>query len=297
MDAHDLRSLAQEFLDEPDRSQLQRVGDVTAAAGDPETVRVHVTRVAQGVALTLRFLARTVPSIEELDLPEILAQIVRRPHGLVVLGGPTGSGKTTTLAALVAAINRDCAKKIVTIEDPIEYRIASARSVVVQRQAGRDVPDFAHAVIGALRSDPDVIVIGEIRDAQTVAAAIAAAETGHLVLATLHTGDASQSVDRLVDAFAGERTEYVRGRIAHVLLCAISQRLVPRASGGGRCLAAEVLVVNDAVRHMIREGKHHQLGSVMATGRALGMQTLAAHLAALVERGDVSPAAAREVLA
>jgi twitching motility protein PilT len=183
-----------------------------------------------------------------------------------------------------------------TIEDPIEYRLDSLRSVVVQRQVGRDAASFADAISGALRSDPDVIVIGEIRDTATVAAAIVAAETGHLVLATLHTGDAPHSIDRLVDAFPSERTEYVRGRIAHVLLCSISQRLVQRANGAGRCVAAEVLVVNDAVRHMIRDGKHHQLPSVMATGRRFGMQTLEAHLSDLVTCGTVTADTADAVL-
>ena len=295
--AEDLRVLAERYFNEQEREQLSRCGDVTTTSLERETpMRVHAARISEGIALTLRFLSRSVPTVEGLELPAIVNDIIRRPSGLVVLGGPTGSGKSTTLAALVMTLNRDMAKKIITVEDPIEYKIESQRSLIVQRQVGREVETFAHAVIGALRSDPDVIVIGEIRDPATVAAAITAAETGHLVLATLHTGDAPQSIDRLVDAFPAERAEYVRGRIAHVLLCAISQRLVPRADGSGRRLVAEVLVVNDAVRHMIRDGKHHQLPSVMATGKRFGMQTLEAHLTELVAAGAVDATAAEATL-
>lgn len=293
----DLEALAERLLDADERQQLARTGDLTVTNIEGEApIRVHASRVAASTTLTLRFLARDLPSIEALDLPSVVNDVARRACGLIILGGPTGSGKSTTLAAIVTTINRDTARKIIMIEDPVEYRLNSIRSLVLQRQVGRDVPSFAEAVRAALRSDPDVIVIGEIRDAATAQAAIVAAETGHLVLATLHTGDASQSIDRLVDAFPTERAEYVRGRIAHVLLCSISQRLVQRANGAGRRIAAEVLIVNDAVRHMIRDGKHHQLPSVMATGRRFGMQTLEAHLLDLVSCGAVTADIAEAVL-
>lgn len=296
LSAADLEGVAIAFLDESERKSLELIGDVTSTivdAGVP--IRVHAQRTFRGNAFALRFLASAVPSFASLDLPPVLAQIIRRPHGLVVLGGPTGSGKSTTLASLVATMNEEMARKIITVEDPIEYRIDSKKSIVVQRQVGRDVPSFAQAVLGALRSDPDVIVIGEMRDPSTVAAAVTAAETGHLVLATLHTADPPQSIDRLVDAFPAERAEYVRARLAHVLVGVVSQRLVERANGAGRRAAAEILIVTDAVRHMIRDGKQHQLPTVMATGRRFGMQTLEMHLAELTAAGQVSAAAARRL--
>ena len=294
LSAEDLAGVAGSFLDESERETLQRSGDVTATIVDAEVpVRVHAHRTGEGTAFALRFLARDVPTFAELELPRVVAELSRRPHGLIVLAGPTGSGKSTTLASLVALMNEESSRKIVMIEDPIEYRLRSKRSIIVQRQVGRDVPTFAHAVIGALRSDPDVIVIGEMRDPATTSSAITAAETGHLVLATLHAGDASQSIDRLVDAFPSERSEYARARLAQVLLGVVAQRLVERASGSGRRAAAEVLIVTDAVRHMIRDGKQHQLPTVMATGRQFGMQTLDVDLAELVANGHITPATAR----
>lgn len=294
LSAEDLAGVAGSLLDEAERETLRRTGDVTATIVDAEvSVRVHAHRTNTGTAFALRFLAQDVPSFIDLELPHVIAELSRRPHGLIVLAGPTGSGKSTTLASLVALMNDENSRKIIMIEDPIEYRLRSKRSIIVQRQVGRDVPSFAHAVIGALRGDPDVIVIGEMRDPATTSAAITAAETGHLVLATLHAGDASQSIDRLVDAFPAERAEYARARLAQVLLGIVAQRLVERASGAGRCAAAEVLVVTDAVRHMIRDGKQHQLPTVMATGRQFGMQPLDIHLAELVASGHITAAAAR----
>ncbi len=293
LEAHDLAALASVLLSEHERDLLERDGDVTARIVENAVpVRVHATRTADGISLALRFLRADVPSLQELELPHVLAELIRRPHGLIVLGGPTGSGKSTTLAALVALMNDEMSRKIITIEEPIEYRLASKQSLIVQRQVGRDVAGFASAVSGALRSDPDVIVIGEMRDSATVAAAITAAETGHLVLATLHTGDSAQSIDRLVDAFLAERAEYVRGRLAQTLVGIVCQRLVARSSGIGRCVAVEILVVTDAVRHMVREGKHHQLPTVMSTGRRFGMQTLDAHLAELAASGTIAAAVA-----
>ncbi|HEY9085231.1 MAG TPA: PilT/PilU family type 4a pilus ATPase [Candidatus Tyrphobacter sp.] len=295
--AEDLAGISVSFLDEAQRELLQRSGDVTATivdAGVP--VRIHAHRTGEGTAFALRFLAQDAPSFAELDLPCVVAELSRRPHGLIILGGPTGSGKSTTLASLVALINDESSRKIIMIEDPIEYRIRSKRSIIVQRQVGRDVPTFSQAVIGALRSDPDVIVIGEMREPATTAAAIAAAETGHLVLATLHAGDAAQGIDRLVDAFPAERMEYARARLAQVLLGIVAQRLVERASGTGRRAAAEVLVATDAVRHMIRDGKQHQLPTVMATGRQFGMQTLSIHLSELVSGGQITAATARRAI-
>lgn len=294
----DVDGLLDRFLDAENRERLERTGDATTTADvDDTTVRIHASRGSTGTTFTLRFLSRGVPSIEELGVPVVLREAARKPYGLLLLGGPTGSGKSTTLAALVATLNDDGGRKIIMVEDPIEYRIASRRSLVVQRQTGRDVPSFADAVVGALRSDPDVIVIGEIRDAASVSSAITAAETGHLVMATLHAADAAQCVERLLDVVGTEAgTEPLRGRIAHVLIAAASQRLIPRADGTGRCLATEVLVATDAVRHLIREGKYHHLASAIATGRRLGMQTLEASLGDLVAAGIVAKDQAERVV-
>ncbi len=296
LSAEDLASIAVMFLDQRHLETLERAGDVTATVVDSGVpIRIHAHRTGEGTAFALRFLAQCVPSFEDLELPRVVAELSRCPHGLIVFGGPTGSGKSTTLASLVALMNDESARKIIMIEDPIEYRIRSNRSIVVQRQVGRDVPSFPQAVLGALRSDPDVIVIGEMRESATTSAAIAAAETGHLVLATLHAGDASQGIDRLVDAFPAERVEYARARLAQALLGMVAQRLVERAGGTGRCAAMEVLVVTDAVRHMIRDGKQHQLPTVMATGKQFGMQTLDMHLADLVSSGRIAASAGRRV--
>ncbi len=291
--ADDLEQIALSLLSDAERERMNDVGDATATVVEGgTTIRAHAARTTDGVSVTLRFLARKVPLPRSLELPEILSELARSSRGLFMLGGPTGSGKSTTLASLIAMLNETSERKIITVEDPVEYRIAPKRSLIVQRQVGRDVRTFAQAIRGALRSDPDVIVIGEMRDSETIFAAITAAETGHLVLATVHTGDAPQSIDRLVDAFPSDRAEHARGRIANVLLAVVCQRLIPRAAGSGRQLAAEVLVATDAVRHMIRDGKHHQLPSVIATGRRFGMQTLEADLSSLVARGAITPACA-----
>jgi twitching motility protein PilT len=289
----DLDAFARDLLGVENRGLLMRCGDVTTTVVDAgATVRIHAHRVAGGTALSLRFLSDSIPGLSQLGLPPTVAELACRPHGMLVLGGPTGSGKSTTLAALIEMMNREMRRKIITIEDPIEYTIPSKESLIVQRQVGRDVPSFADAVIGALRSDPDVVVIGEMRDPATISAALTAAETGHLVVATLHAGDASQCVDRLVDAFEDRNGRYVRGRIAQVLVGVAAQRLVERAKGTGRRAVVEILVATDAVRHLIRDGRPHQLSTVMTTGRQFGMQTFAMHLSELLSSGDIRAEAA-----
>jgi twitching motility protein PilT len=225
--------------------------------------------------------------LDELGLPSAVSALAQRASGLALFTGPTGCGKTTALAALVDRINRSCERHVVTVEDPIEYVHRSIRSVVTQCQIGRDVGDFAEALRGFMRADPDVIVIGEMRDRATIEAALTAAETGHLVLATLHTNDAAQTVDRIVDAFPPDAHGQVRSQLAAVLAGIAALRLV-RREGGGRRAAAEVMVGTDAVRALIREGKTHQLRNAIVTGRAHGMQTLETHLSELVMRGEIA---------
>lgn len=281
--------IARHLLGEAGLEKLAREGDVSAAwdGCKDALIRVHAFTAGGETHVALRLLNRTVPEIERLHLPNVVTALAAKPRGLILFAGPTGSGKSTSLASLVARINQDCTRRVITIEEPIEYRFARGRSAIVQREVGRDVPSFSQAVMGALRSDPDVIMIGEMRDSATMRAAITAAETGHLVLSTLHTGDAIQTIDRIVDAFEGAQQAQVRSQLAASLVAVVCQRLVPMACGTGRRVAAEVLVATDAARTMIRESRTHQLRNVMMTGRAAGMQTLEAHLSALLSEGII----------
>ncbi|HKU66894.1 MAG TPA: PilT/PilU family type 4a pilus ATPase [Candidatus Baltobacteraceae bacterium] len=276
---------------------LASTGDatVTQHAGEAGSVRVHAYRTSRGTCLAIRLLATNIPSLESLQLPSVVSTFADKPHGLVIFAGPTGSGKSTSLAALVDRINRTQARHVMTIEDPIEYQHVSNRSLINQRELGRDVETFAEAIYGALRSDPDVILVGEMRDPQTMHAALTAAETGHLVLTTLHTGDAAQTVDRVVGVFNGDAQEQIRLQLAQTLVGVVCLRLVPRATGGGRRSAAEVLIASDAVRNVVRDRKTHQIRNIISTSRKSGMQTLEAHLSDLVARREITLDAARAV--
>ncbi|HTW83600.1 MAG TPA: PilT/PilU family type 4a pilus ATPase [Candidatus Sulfotelmatobacter sp.] len=270
-------------------------GSADAAAladADGAPFRVHAFRHAGGTRVAIRLLATAVPALEELGLPAVVGTLAERQVVLVVFTGPTGSGKTTALAALVDRINRGSERNILTVEDPVEYVHRPLRSLITHCEVGRDVCGYADALRALLRADPDVILVGELRDAPTMEAALAAAETGHLVLTTLHTADAAQSVERIADAFPAGAHGQVRAQLASVALAVVALRLVPRRAGG-RIAVAEVLIATDAVRALIREGKTHQLRNAIVTGRAAGMQTLEAHLAERVARGEIAPADAR----
>jgi twitching motility protein PilT len=256
--------------------------------GDGAPYRVHAYRHTGGIRLAIRLLADRIPSLETLGLPAVVTSFAQRHAGLVLFTGPTGSGKTTALAALIDAINRTSERVVVTIEDPVEYLHRPARSLVTHCEVGRDVADYGEALRGVIRADPDVILVGELRDGVTMEAALTAAETGHLVFATLHTNDAAQTVDRIVDAFPPQAHVQVRAQLAATLAGVVSVRLVRRRTASGRCAAAEVLVGTEGVRAMIREGKTHQLRNAIVTGRGAGMQTLETHLTELVMRGEVS---------
>lgn len=284
-----------DLLDQASRQRLQNTGDASVAYRDENLgpFRVHAYRTSAGVAFAIRLLATTVPTLESLHLPAVIASFTARQNGLVLFAGPTGSGKTTALAALVDRINKNESKHVITIEDPIEYEHRSGQSIVTQREVGRDVLSFADALTGALRSDPDVVMVGELRDSATMRAALTAAETGHLVFATLHTADSPQTIDRIIDAFPSEAHVQVRTQLAQTLVAVVCLRLVPRLNGPGRRAAAEILLANDAVRNLIRDNKSHQLRNVIATGRQTGMQTLEAHLSDLVMRREISLTAAQ----
>lgn len=256
-------------------------------------VRVNAYWQARGPAAALRLIARDVPSLEALCLPDALGALSLKAAGLVLVTGPTGSGKSTTLAALLDHRNRSHAGHILTIEDPIEYVHASHRSLVTQREVGAHTHSFASALRAALREDPDAILLGELRDLDTIRLALTAAETGHLVFGTLHTRSAAQAVERIVDVFPGDEKQAARGLLAESLEAVIAQVLVRRADGPGRLAAQEILLSTPAVRNLIREGKTTQLQSVLQTGQHLGMQTFEQHLAGLRAQGRIERPAAR----
>jgi twitching motility protein PilT len=246
--------------------------------------RANAYRQQRGVALALRPIPETVPSLASIQAPAILRQLATQAHGLVLIVGPTGSGKTTTLAAMVDDINHTAAKHVLTIEDPVEFVYTPDRCLITQREVGRDTPSFADALKAALREDPDVILLGEMRDLETIRLALTAAETGHLVLATLHTATAAQAVERIVDVFPGAERDLARTLLADVLRAVVAQELLPRKDGQGRIAAHEVLVGTPAVRNLIREQKGAQLLSAMQTGQQFGMQTMAQSLATLSQQ-------------
>ncbi len=295
VDAEELRDLARALLGDAGVKRLDREGDVTATYADPRTgrLRVHVFASGRVPAIAIRLLHRSVPTLGSLDVPPALTGLAQERHGIVIFSGPTGSGKSTTMAAFVDCINDGSARRIVTVEDPVEYRHENRRSLVTQRELGCDTPSFSDALRGALRADPDVIVVGEMRDSATVAGALAAAQTGHLVISTLHTGSAPQSVDRMVNAFAEHLRYDVRAQLANALVGIVCQHLLRRVHGRGRRAAFEILIATDAVRSLIRDAKAHQLKNVMVTGSRYGMQTLEQHLEVLLRDREVDPEEAR----
>ena len=267
--------------------------DYSFSFGEIARFRVNAFNEKGNLAAAFRLIPTKMPTIEELGMPQIVSTFADFPRGLVLVTGPTGSGKSTTLAALINKINHEKAVHIVTIEDPIEFTHKSKRSVIVQREVHYDTFSFSRALKSVLRQDPDVVLLGEMRDLETISSAITIAETGHLVFATLHTNSAAQSVDRMVDVFPAEQQSQIRSQLSAVLMAVCSQRLVP-AIGGGRVVAAEIMVANSAVRSIIREGKTHQLDTTIQTGANEGMQTMDRTLAKLVQQGTVTYDNARE---
>jgi twitching motility protein PilT len=254
---------------------------------DRGRLRANAFHQQGNVAISLRLIPYQLPGFDELGVPEMIQKLVALPQGLVLVTGPTGSGKSTTLAAMINAINHQRACHIITIEDPIEYVYEHAQSAVNQREVGLDTASFARALRSAFREDPDVLLVGEMRDNETIQATLTLAETGHLVFATLHTNDAAQTVDRIVDVFPAEQQSQIRLQLAGSLQAIISQRLIPRI-GGGMVAAFEVLIATYAVRNIVRDGRTNQLRNVIATGAQEGMQTLEASLSQLVAEGIVS---------
>ncbi len=285
----DIEYLIFAILDEDQKAILMKDKelDFSFAFGNYGRFRVNTFHEKGNLASALRLIPTKIRNIDELGLPKVLENFTEFPRGLVLVTGPTGSGKSTTLAAMVDKINREKAAHIITIEDPIEYMHHSQHSIVVQREVHYDTFSFAAALRSSFREDPDVVMVGEMRDLETISAAITLAETGHLVLTTLHTNSAAQSVDRIIDVFPPYQQQQIRVQLAAMLQGICSQRLVPTI-GGGRAVAAEILVATPAVRNIIREGKTHQLDAVIQTGAEYGMQSMDRTLVRLVHEGKIT---------
>lgn len=288
--SNDVQALVRVMLNDTQRQRFETEGavDVSMSLEGCARFRINMVRQHRGVSVVIRHIPLAIPPLHALGLPSAITGMTMRSRGLMLVTGPTGSGKTTTLAALIDAINRHRRGHILTIEDPIEFIHLHQQCIVTQREVGTDTVSFHHALKYALRQDPDVILIGEMRDVETMQAALTIAETGHLVCATLHTNTAAEAIHRIVDVFPGHQHPQVRAQLAAVLVGVMSQLLVPRRTGSGRALAAEMLVATPAVRALIRDDKIHQLYSAMQTGRAHGMQTMNDALAQLAARGEVA---------
>lgn len=256
--------------------------------------RVNIFREQGRFSAAIRFLSDEIPTLKSLGLPPVLEDLTSKPRGLVLITGPTGSGKSTTLAAMIGYINSHFRKHIIAVENPVEYLHPHNMCIVHQREVGRDTPSFAEALRSALREDPDVILVGEMRDRETIAAALTAAETGHLVLSTLHTVGAAETVDRIVDAFPAEGQNQIKSQLASVLEGVVTQTLVPLLGEDGRTAATEILIGTESVRSKIREGMTHQIITDIQTGGNLGMHTLNADLARLVSEKKITWDAAQE---
>ena len=273
-------------------SELELDLAYTVSANARFRVNLYQQRGAIGGAF--RLIPTGVKSLDELGIPSVVARFATLARGLVLVTGPTGSGKSTTLAALIDLVNRTRSDHIVTVEDPIEFLHTHQKSLINQREVGSDTHSFANALKHVLRQDPDVILIGELRDLETISVALTAAETGHLVFATLHTQDASQTIDRVIDVFPPHQQGQVRAQLAATLNGVVCQTLVKRASGSGRAVATEVMMATPAIANLIREGKTYQILSAMQAGRSLGMHTMDQHLADLVNSGTITHEAALE---
>ena len=285
------------MLTHDQKEQYEKGYDVDTAYADHlgNRYRLNVFRQQGLPAIAMRLLRNKIPTIDELGLPSILKDLADQPRGLILVTGPTGSGKSTTLAAMIDHINRNKAKHILTLEDPIEYLHTPKKCMVNQREVHRDVHDFQLALRSALREDPDVILVGEMRDHETISLAVTAAETGHLVFSTLHTIGAPNTIDRIIDAFPPHQQQQIRTQLATVLKGVVSQALLPRNDRMGRIAVHEIMTMTDAIGNLIRENKIVQINSAIQTGMRYGMQTLEGNLARLVNEGVISQEIAYEI--
>ncbi|HVX32662.1 MAG TPA: type IV pilus twitching motility protein PilT [Solirubrobacterales bacterium] len=283
------REVVYGILNDDQRKRFENDQQLDFAYAIPGVARFRVNCFFQrgAVSAAFRLIPHEIPALDSLGVPPVLRELTRKPRGFVLVTGPTGSGKSTTLAAMIDAINVEREDHILTIEDPIEFLHRHKRSIVNQREVGSDAPDFARGLRAALRQDPDVILVGEMRDLETVSTALTAAETGHLVFATLHTQSTAQTVDRVIDVFPPEQQAQVRTQLSIALQGIVTQQLLPTSDGRGRVVACEVLIPTPAIRNLIREGKTHQIYAAVQTAGATGMQTMDADLARLVRSGRI----------
>lgn len=286
----DTLAVAKEILSDSQWEKLEEKGeyDMSFSIPDLGRYRLNIYHQRGSIAMAFRLVGTTVPSAEELGIPSSIVDLSQRKRGLVLVTGPTGSGKSTTLASIIDKINKTRDAHVITLEDPIEYLHRHEKSMVNQREIGIDSGTYASALRAALREDPDVILVGEMRDYETISVAITAAETGHLVLSTLHTIGAASTVDRVIDVFPPDQQQQIRIQLSNVIEAVISQQLIPTRDGRGRVAAFEVMHANHAVRNLIREGKSHQLASVMQTNRKLGMMTMDEAITQLYDANKIS---------
>jgi len=290
LDSHTIQSMVYSILSDEQIRSFESTYELDCSYQllDAARFRVNIFRDRGNIAAAFRLIPAKIPTIRELGLPLILEDLSRKPRGLILETGPTGCGKSTTLAAMIGQINRERAHHIITIEDPIEYLHTHGKSVINQRELGLDTKSFPAALRAALREDPDVLLVGEMRDPETMALAITAAETGHLVFATVHTNNAAQTVDRIVDVFPPGQQEQIRVMLSNNLESVVSQQLLPRAGREGRVPAVEVMIASSAIRNLIRENKAHQITSVIQTSAQMGMQTMDQSLRDLYLRGLIT---------
>ena len=288
--SQDTREIVYSILNNDQRKKLENDWQIDLSYSVPGRARFRVNAYFQraSIGAVMRTIPQDIPSFDTLGLPEVLKDFINKPRGFVLVTGPTGSGKSTTLASMIDMINEQRHEHIMTVEDPIEFLHRHKNCVVNQRELGSDATSFAAALKSALRQDPDVILVGEMRDLETMSTAITAAETGHLVFATLHTQDTAQTIDRIVDSFPPSQQHQVRTQLSIALQGVVTQQLIPTADGRSRVCACEVMVPTPAVRNLIREGKTHQLYSALQTGGQYGMQTMDAALADLVRAGALT---------
>jgi twitching motility protein PilT len=283
--AEDNERMLESIVNPEQWDTLKEKGEIDFSIGLSGITRFRINAYHQRSCITiaLRLIPSRIPSLEELWMPDILKKLVNKAQGLILVTGPTGSGKSTTLAAMINHINTTMSKHIITLEDPIEYLHNHKSSIINQREVGFDTQSFANGLRAALRQDPDVILLGEMRDLETISTAITASETGHLVLGTLHTTNAPNTIDRIVDVFPSNQQEQIRIQLASVLVAVISQRLFPTIDGSGRRVATEILINNSAIANLIRNEKIHQITNVLQTSRAQGMHTLDMSMNELVQ--------------
>lgn len=283
----DTKDLTMQALDENQFKILEEIGELDFSYSNPGVGRYRVNAYKQrgSYGMALRIIPVEVPTMDFLGLPPVVKDLARLPRGLILVTGPTGSGKSTTLASIVDQINKERNCHILTLEDPLEYLHKHNKAIVNQREIGTDSHSFANALRGALRQDPDVILVGEMRDLETISIAITAAETGHLVLSTLHTLGAAKTIDRVIDVFPPHQQQQIRVQLSSVIQAVISQQLIPKVDGNGRVAAFEVMITTPAIRNLIREDKIHQIDTVIQTGAKYNMQTMDSSLLELYRRG------------